>query len=312
MSTPSSHSDPVVVPAEHTYAGAVVVGLDGSGHSERALEWAADEARRQHRPLVLLHSAAVLPTRQAVGLSPMGGGIDPHLVIQAVHDAAEAFLTDRVVYARDRWPDLDVHGTLTQQDPRESLVSASHEAQLVVVGSRGRGPLRSLLGSVSVWTSKHAHCPVVVCRPPTPGSERNGVLVGVDGTRGNAPAVELAYQLASERDHELTVLHCVYEVGGVSRGLEVFEDQAQRLVAESIAGMGEKYPDVHVRSRVAVGLVDELLADASEGFELLVLGRPRRDETHLFHVSTTVAVLERSATTVVVVPNPATTSGGHR
>ena len=310
MSTPSLQTDPA--DGRLSYSGAVVVGLDGSGHSERALEWAADEAGRQHRPLVLLHSAAVLQTRQAVGLAPMGGGFDPTFVVQAVHDAAEAFLADRVVYARNRWPQLSIRGALTEQDPRESLVSASQDAHLLVLGSRGRGPLRSLLGSVSVWTSKHARCPVVVCRPAGPDTERHGVLVGVDGSRGNAPAVELAYQLASERDGDLTALHCVYEVGHVSQGLEVFEDQAHRLVAESVAGLGEKYPDVHATLRVAVGLVDDVLADASERFELLVVGRAHPDVTHLFHVSTTVAVLERSSTTVVVVPDTAPTSEGPR
>lgn len=290
------------------YAGAVVVGLDGSGHSERALEWAAVEAGRQHRRLVLLHSAAVLPTRQAVGLAPLGAGMDPHLIIQAVHDAAEAFLHDRVSYARDRWPDLEVHGSFTQLDPREALVAASSSAHLVVLGSRGRGPLTSMLGSVSVWTSKRAACPVAICRP-SGGSQalRRGVLVGVDGTRANAPAVELAFQLAAERDGDLTVLHCVYEVGGVSRDLDLWEDEAQRLVAESVAGLREKYPDVNAKLRVAVGLVDTTLADASAEYEVLVLGRPQPHESHLFHFSTTVAALERSTATVVVVPNPVET-----
>ncbi|GAA2121720.1 universal stress protein [Nocardioides bigeumensis] len=293
-----------------TYTGAVVVGLDGSGHSERALEWAAVEAGRQHRRLVLLHSAAILPARQAVGLSPMGGGVDPHLIVQAVHDAAQAFLNDRVLYARDRWPDLDVAGALTQLDPREALVEAAMSAHLVVLGSRGRGPVTSMLGSVSVWTSKRAACPVVICRPVGATAERRGVLVGVDGTAANAPAVEMAFQLASERDGDLTVLHCVYEVGGVSRDLDLWEDEAQRLVSESVAGLREKYPDVNAKLRVAVGLVDDTLANASSHYELLVLGRPAPHQTHLFHFSTTTAVLERSTTTVVVVPNPVETPGG--
>ena len=194
--------------------------------------------------------------------------MDPHLIIQAVHDAAEAFLHDRVSYARDRWPDLEVHGSFTQLDPREALVAAASSAHLVVLGSRGRGPLTSMLGSVSVWTSKRAACPVAICRP-SGGSQalRHGVLVGVDGTRANAPAVELAFQLAAERDGDLTVLHCVYEVGGVSRDLDLWEDEAQRLVAESVAGLREKYPDVNAKLRVAVGLVDATLADASAEYE---------------------------------------------
>ena len=286
------------------FSGAIVVGLDGSGHSERALEWAAAEARLQHRKVVLLHSAAAIQTRQALGLGPFGPGVDAHLLVQSVQDAAQAFVDDALVRTRARWPDLDAHASLSQLDPREALVDASRMATMIVLGSRGRGVFTSLLGSVSVYTSKHAHCPVVVCRPSSPKAERRGVLVGADGTPANTPALEMAFRLAAERSGDLTVMHCAYEVGDVSSGLEDWEDEGQRMLAESIAGLREKYPNVTARLRVRIGLVDVTLADASDGFDLLVLGRPSPTDAHLFHSSTAVSTLERSTTTVVMVPGP--------
>ena len=88
---------------------------------------------------------------------------------------------------------------------------------MIVVGSRGRGPVTSLLlGSVSVAVSKHASCPVVVQRPTPTDTTRHGILVGVDGTESSLPAIEFAYRMASSRELSLTVLHCYWDRSTVS------------------------------------------------------------------------------------------------
>src|SRR5581483_10143075 len=92
-----------------------------------------------------------------------------------------------------------------------TLVDLSKEAQMVVVGSRGRGPLaRSLLGSVSSSLIRHAHCPVAVIHdedPLMPHPAQAPVLVGVDGSPVSELATAIAFQEASWRGVELMALH---------------------------------------------------------------------------------------------------------
>ena len=95
------------------------------------------------------------------------------------------------------------------QDPREQLLELSKRAALVVVGSRGRGKVRSLLlGSVGVALVRHSACPVVIHRPWNPGMVRNGIVVGADGSEESRSVLEFAYQQAALRNLPLTVLHC--------------------------------------------------------------------------------------------------------
>ena len=101
-----------------------------------------------------------------------------------------------------------VHEVLEYADPADFLVRRSEGAAMVVVGSRGRGPIRSkLLGSVSVRLVRQAHCPVVVVRPGETGTVRNGVVVGLDALPESQPVLEFAYRKASLRGLPLTVLH---------------------------------------------------------------------------------------------------------
>jgi nucleotide-binding universal stress UspA family protein len=74
-------------------------------------------------------------------------------------------------------------------------------------------------------------------------------------------------------------------------------------LAESVAGLSEKYPDVPVTQDLARGLVDQCLADRTPDAELLVVGRADvRGWSRFLHVSCAMAVLERAHTTVAVVP----------
>ena len=89
-----------------------------------------------------------------------------------------------------------------------------------MLGSRGRGPLRTaLLGSVSASVARRAHCPVVVCRPPEPEPSASiGVIVGADGRDGSQPVLEFAFAQASLRALPLTVMHCFWDVISATRG----------------------------------------------------------------------------------------------
>ena len=279
--------------------GSIVAGVDGSDDARRALAWAADEAALEGRRLVVVHATGEARWHQAPGV--VLDGVDAPPLREAVERGGRELLEEAVQAVRARHPDVDVDAVLDERDPRIALVQASRAAHLVVVGSRGRGPLRSLLGSVSIHVSKHADCPVVVCRPRA-GTPGTGVLVGVGGVSSDDAALAFAFTLASFRGEPLTVMHCYWEVGGP--GPEAGPDaDVARLVAEAVAGLRERWPDVPVTLEGRRGLVDVALSDEGSTREVIVVGRPE-DTTalHLLYGSTAVAVLERAHATVAVVP----------
>ena len=135
----------------------ILVGIDGSAHSQRALEWAAREAAVRHTSLT------VLTVHQAVA-GFWGGALhypgDDSLTEKA-REAAQAE-TDKVLSALDSHPASvtvkAVHGI-----PAEEILNEGRDADLIVLGSRGGGGFaRLLLGSVSSTVTEHADVPVTI------------------------------------------------------------------------------------------------------------------------------------------------------
>jgi nucleotide-binding universal stress UspA family protein len=135
----------------------IVVGVDGSEGSSRALRWAADEAAARGDDLTLVH---VWERPQAY--APLGLGaypIDP----EPIQEAAQSVLDGLVEEAAELAPDVPVRGLLVEGAAAEALLDAARTADLLVVGSRGLGGFRSLLlGSISQQVAHHAPCPVVI------------------------------------------------------------------------------------------------------------------------------------------------------
>jgi nucleotide-binding universal stress UspA family protein len=136
----------------------IIVGVDGSGHSQRALEWAVKEAAVRHVPLTVL---TVHPS--IVGY--FGGVVTTPQDVEQTEQVRVAVRAeaDKVLAAlEDPHPESvkirAVHGF-----PVEELINASKEADLVVLGSRGVGGFtRMMLGSTAGQVVQHAHCPVTI------------------------------------------------------------------------------------------------------------------------------------------------------
>ncbi len=137
----------------------IVVGIDGSHHSTRALEWALKEGALQHAPVTVL-------TVHSVPASPWTGnpvllGRDPEDQEKMLHAAEE--LTHEVASGLGESRPDSVTVRAVSGFPAKDLIEASRDADLVVVGSRGAGGFAKLMvGSVSSQVVEHAHCPVVV------------------------------------------------------------------------------------------------------------------------------------------------------
>lgn len=132
----------------------VVVGVDGGPDSSRALRWAADHARTVDAPLIALTAFQVPMT---AGPYAMAGWQDPSTLEDTAREMLAAAVRDTL------GEDARVDQVLLRGHPAEAIVTASRDAQLVVIGSRGRGGFKGLLlGSVSQHVVPHSHCPVVV------------------------------------------------------------------------------------------------------------------------------------------------------
>jgi len=138
----------------------IVVGMDGSEPSMDALEWAAHEAE-------LTDASLDVVTAWTFPEEPTPFGIVPPVLPDADPLAeARRQLDELIADTRDRHPQLDVRADVVRGRASSVLLEASQDADLLVVGSRGRGAfVGMLLGSVSEHCVRHAACPVVVVRP---------------------------------------------------------------------------------------------------------------------------------------------------
>ncbi|MCW2818768.1 MAG: universal stress protein, partial [Marmoricola sp.] len=154
----------------------VVVGVDGSPSSDRALVWAVDQAVAERRRLALVHATGMItPAYHDAAV------ISPRDVQEMLREAGDQVLREARAAVRRRAPDVEVTTEFDVADPRQMLLDRSRTSAVMVVGSRGRGPVRSLLlGSTGVALARHGHCPVVVHRPTSGPGPRRGIVLAVD------------------------------------------------------------------------------------------------------------------------------------
>jgi nucleotide-binding universal stress UspA family protein len=134
----------------------IVVGMDDSEPSRRALDFACGQATTGGQTVVLLR--AWKPLTVAVDKH---GDVPPSMTSTLLDE--EELLEKSVAETRGRFPELDIEGEFVATGAGQALVDASRTAAMVVVGSRGRSALtETVLGSVSHHVLHRAHCPVAV------------------------------------------------------------------------------------------------------------------------------------------------------
>jgi len=132
----------------------VLVGVDGSPASELAIAIAFDEASRRNVGLVALHAWSDTDVSDWPGID-----------WPATQPMAEEILAERLAGWQDQYPDVEVNRVVVRDKPARQLVQRSEDAQLVVVGNRGRGGFAEMLvGSVGESVAQMARVPVIVAR----------------------------------------------------------------------------------------------------------------------------------------------------
>jgi nucleotide-binding universal stress UspA family protein len=254
----------------------VVVGVDGSAVSAAVLQWAVDEALARRSPLCVVHALDQPHSAAFVRANPVFVGEERR--------AAEEVLDTAVEHARSIAPDLDVRSVLEVGPPAVVLLRQAAAADLVVLGSRGRGGFSCLLlGS----TSLHVYAPgdVVVLRPPpdspasatSAGPSRGRIVVGTDGSPSSGCALRFAFSRARHRGLGVTALRAwrspaIYVDVPSSRKWEQAEKDVQALLSENLASWREQYPEVDVVGKTVLGNAGSALVEESVGAELLVVG----------------------------------------
>ncbi|MFE5023979.1 universal stress protein [Streptomyces sp. NPDC056656] len=289
----------------------VVAAVDGSEDSLRALEWALTEAGRRGAPVRIAHVRQYAPWTQ------------PGVLVSGPPEPAGDPVVDEVrasLAGRGGLPPVEY--VTSEGAPAAVLPELSAEAQLLVLGSRGRGGFASLLlGSNGVAAARDAACAVVVV--PRPGRSVHGdddvppgprVVVGVEVDEPDDTVLAFAFEEAARGGARLQVISVfpwpvlAWTTFGDFTPTTVDQEAAERetltLVNAAVAPFRKMHPDVEVDLYVAPGDAAGHLVENSREADLVVVGRHRRRLTRPAPMlgTVTLAVLLHAASPVAVVP----------
>jgi nucleotide-binding universal stress UspA family protein len=281
----------------------LVVGVDGSAASCAAVSWAAHEAAIRRLPVRLLY--VVAPTLISTAEAPND------TITQAQEIKARQVLDSarRIVNGVQGEARLKVRVEVRYAGVLSTLVDASRDAQMIVVGARGLDEFGwRMVGSVSSGLLHHAQCSVVIVRDPDSvgrGSRDDApVLLGIDGSPASEAATALAFDEAARRGVPLVALHAWSDVGVfpiLGMDWRVYRDEGDEVLGERLAGWQEIYPDVQVHRRLVCDVPARWLIDESDSAQLVILGSRGRGGFAGLHLGSVSSAVAQSARVPVIV-----------
>jgi nucleotide-binding universal stress UspA family protein len=249
--------------------GRIVVGVDGSVAGELALQWAVQEARTRRLDIDVVHAWS-----PPLSIYPVDLAVDA-----AVYRAAGADVLARALAGVDDLDgDLHITSHLTEADAAHALIEASAGAELLVVGSRGRGGFAGLfLGSVSRSCLHLAAVPTVVVPPQWEQRATRSIAVGVDGSDPSRAALAWALAEAAAHGARLRIVN-VYDLApyistlgtAVAPDSELIDKSSRVLLEEMTADAQDAGVEIEVIS--ASGPTAKTLLGVASGDDLLVVG----------------------------------------
>ncbi|MFJ8142349.1 universal stress protein [Streptomyces sp. NPDC096013] len=283
----------------------IVVGVDGSEPSLRAVDWASDEATLRGMPLRLVY-ASLWERYEGTSIAEDLAKPDEQVMAEDVVDNAAR-------RARRRHPQLDVRVEVLAEEPEYALVRESRSASMLVTGTRGRSGLaEALLGSVSLIVAGHAQCPMVVVRGNHDNQAQAGthgrVVVGVGDKPAGSAAVRFAFEEARRRGVRLEAVRAWRWPAHETTDHPLMAGEPARLHQQQAvdaldAALRDAPDDVEASRRTVEGHTRTVLVDASRDADLLVVGAKRRPGHFGLQLGRVAhGVLHHSTCPVAVVP----------
>jgi nucleotide-binding universal stress UspA family protein len=289
----------------------VVVGVDGSEPSLRAVDWAADEAALRGVPLRLVY-ASLWERYEGASLAEGLDRPSEQVMAEDIVDAA-------VRRAHRRDPDVKVSADVLPDDAVSVLLDEGRKATALVVGSRGRsGIAELLLGSVSLAVAARADCPVIVLRGSHDSQAKAGkhqrIVLGVGDEPHGSAAMRFAFQESEARKVGLQAVRAwrcpAHETTDhpllAGEPVRLQEQRAVEILESALSEAAADHPSVELRRGTVEGPAHRVLLDASADADLLVVGARRRHGHFGLQLGRVAhAVLHHSACPVAVVPQRA-------
>lgn len=296
----------------------ILIGFDGSDHAEIALHWGAVEALSRGLPLTVM-TAFTVPRMIS------GGDEIPHVPEDSLARRNAEDVLERGRQLLQNYPgETSFH--VEYGDAAGVLVAHSSDAEVAVVGARGRGGfIGRILGSVSSALPAHANCPTVVVGPSTEPSQAEGaakynriddrpIVVGMDESRGSKVAALRAAEAAAARHVPLRLVMAIPPLDGVMlwyRELGTQSDEVERRrreledrIQHQVQWLSEHFDHLSITPVVADGLPAEVLQEETIGAQLTVVGtRGRGGLASVLLGSTSSGVITHASGPVMVVPN---------
>jgi nucleotide-binding universal stress UspA family protein len=258
-------------------ADPIIVGTDGSPPADAAVTWAADEAARLRRPLLIVH--AVERWLYDIPRFPVRGARDP------LTEAGRELLVDAEKLAHERRPDIDITTDLVEDEAGHALRRLAPDAFEIVLGNRGHGGFAALLlGSTGLRMAGHTPGPVIIVRgaadPP-----RGRVAAGIDLEGDSAGMLGYAFGAAAARGARLHVVHASRRpidatAGEHPPGTERYDLKARSTIGELLAPWRPRYADLDISVEVVSGHPAAALVEASRTADLVVTGAHGDDGRH--------------------------------
>ncbi|GGN48389.1 universal stress protein [Streptomyces albiflavescens] len=286
----------------------LVVGVDGSEPSLRAVDWATDEAGLRGLPLRLVY-ASLWERYEGTSLAQGLDRPSEQVMAEDIVDAAA-----RRAHRRDA--EVKVSTDVLPEEPVSALLRESRSATVMVLGARGRSAIAELLlGSVGLAVAARAHCPVIVLRGSHDNQAKSGtrqrIVLGVGEEPQNSAAVRFAFQEAETRKVALVAVrswrHPPHETTGhpspAGEPAGVHEQRATDTLDAALSEAAADHPSVELHRRTVEGSARKALLDASATADLLVVGAERRQGHFGLQLGRVAhAVLHHAACPVAVVP----------
>lgn len=251
----------------------IVVGVDGSHDGLRAAEYAACEAAARGQGVLLVHAY-----HPAVALNPTL----PWYGVDELRRFGERALDSAEQVVEEAAPSVPVEGYLVRTSAAKALVRVSAGASMVVVGRRHRHLTGHVFsGSTGAAVAARAKAPLVTVPDGwTRRSRAHHVVVGADGSSAGHDALAFALSEAELRRASLTVVRVWETPPSWHEAIHALDDadpdwveQAERDLAEELAGWLGQYPDVAVHRRIERSRwAAEALVDVAADAGLLVVG----------------------------------------